>query len=143
MTRVPRRALDESGMVTAFVVLMTLSLVMFIGLVLDGGYTLAARREAIDEADGAARAAAQALTLETRGSRVAVLDPGRAQAAVDAFLIPAGHSGRASVTGDTVTVTVSFPQRLYILGAGGLFSVTVTGRGTARAVPGVETSPAP
>ncbi len=139
----PRRAADEGGMVTAFVVLMTLSLVMSIGLVLDGGYTLAARREAIDEADGAARAGAQAINVQTRGSRLAVLDPGRAQAAVDSFLAPTGHAGRASVRGDTVTVTVSFRQRLYILGAGGLSSVTVTGRGTARAVPGVLTSRSP
>ena len=124
-------------MVTAFVVLMTLSLIMFIGLVLDGGYTLAARREAIDEADGAARAAAQAINPQTRSGRQAVLDPARAQAAVDAFLAPTGHNGQASVNGDTVTVMVSFRQRLYILGAGGLFSATVTGRGTARAVPGV------
>jgi Flp pilus assembly protein TadG len=126
-------------MVTAFVVMITVALVMFIGLVLDGGYTLAARREAIDEADGAARAAAQAVTVQTRTSRSAVLDPGRAQTAVDSFLSPTGHRGRALVNGDTVTVTVTFRQQLYILGAGGLFSVTVTGRGTARAVPGVET----
>jgi uncharacterized membrane protein len=136
---VNRGGAAEVGMVTAFVVIITLALVLFIGLVLDGGYTLAARREAIDEADGAARAAAQAITPATRSSSGAVLDPGQAQTAVDTFLGPTGHSGRASVSGDAVTVTVSFPQRLYILGAGGLFSVTVTGRGTARAVRGVET----
>jgi uncharacterized membrane protein len=129
---------DEQGMVTAFVVMMTLSLVMFIGLVLDGGYTLAARREAIDEADGAARAAAQSVTAGTRSSTGTAVDSGQAQAAVDSFLTPTGHRGQASVNGDTVTVTISFPQPLYILGAGGLFSVTVTGRGTARAVTGVE-----
>src|ERR1700737_3055187 len=95
---------DEKGMVTAFVVLITLALVMFIGLVLDGGYTLAARREAIDEADGAARAAAQAVNLQTRTSPTAALDARRAQAAVDLFLGPTGHTGRASVSGDTVTV---------------------------------------
>lgn len=134
---------DEHGMVTAFVVLITLTLVLFIGLVLDGGYTLAARREAIDEADGASRAAAQAIDPSTRTSLGAVLDARQAQAAVDAFLRPTGHAGQASVSGDTVTVTVSFPQRLYILGAGGLLSVTVHGRGTAQAVRGVLTSGSP
>jgi uncharacterized membrane protein len=134
----PEPSVDERGMVTAFVVLITLALVLFIGLVLDGGYTLAARREAIDEADGAARAAAQAINLRTRASGRAVLDPGQAQAAVDSFLSPTGHRGLASASGDTVTVTVSFSQRLYILGAGGLFSVTVSGRGTAQAVSGIE-----
>ncbi len=134
---------DENGMVTAFVVLITLTLVLFIGLVLDGGYTLAARREAIDEADGASRAAAQAIDPLTRTAPAAVLDAAQAQAAVDTFLRPTGHTGQASMSGDTVTVTVSFPQRLYMLGAGGLFSVTVRGRGTARAVRGVETGGGP
>ena len=130
-------------MVTAFVVIITLALVMFIGLVLDGGYTLAARREAIDEADGAARAAAQALNLQTRTSHGAVLDPADAQAAVDSYLAPTGHTGQVTVNGDTVTVTVSFRQPTYILGAGGLFSVTVTGRGSAQAVTGVATGGSP
>ncbi len=141
VTDVPGRG--EAGMVTAFVVVMTMALVLFIGLVLDGGYTLAARREAIDEADGAARAAAQAVNPLTRTSGAARLDPNQAQAAVDRFLSPTGHSGQASVNGDAVTVTVTFPQRLYILGAGGLFSVTVSGRGSARAVLGVKTGGAP
>ena len=130
----------EAGMVTAFVVAITLALVLFIGLVLDGGYTLAARREAIDEADGAARAAAQAISLTSRASSVATIDPARAQGAVDTFLAPVGHVGHATVDGDTVTVTVSFRQPMYVLGAGGLFSVTVTGRGAARAVRGVGNS---
>lgn len=141
MTSGQRR--DEEGMVTAFVVLITLALVLFIGLVLDGGYTLAARREAIDEADGAARAAAQSVDPLTRTSHHAVLDAGAAQAAVDSFLVPTGHQGRAVVAGDTVTVTISFPQRMYILGAGGLFSITVTGHGSARAVAGVQTGGPP
>ncbi|MDP9073354.1 MAG: pilus assembly protein TadG-related protein [Actinomycetota bacterium] len=133
------RARDQAGTVTVFVVSMTMALVLFIGLVLDGGATLAARREAIDEADGAARAAAQAIAPPTRGSAVATIDPGRAQGAVDAFLAPTGHGGQAVVQGDAVTVTVSFRQPMYVLGAGGLMSVTVTGRGTARAVSGIDT----
>jgi hypothetical protein len=128
---------DERGVITAFVVVMTTALILVAGLVLDGGYTLAARRQAIDEADGAARAAAQAVAVSTRGG-VVTLDPGRAQAAVDAFLAPTGHAGQASVRGDAVTVTVSFSRRMLILGIGGLVSVQVTGRGTARAVPGIE-----
>ena len=38
---------DEAGMVTALVVSITAALLLFTGLVLDGGYLLAARREAI------------------------------------------------------------------------------------------------
>ncbi len=128
---------DERGVVTAFVVIMSMALILVAGLVLDGGYTLAARREAIDEADGAARAAAQVLAVSTRSGLVS-LDAGRAQPAVDAFLAQTGHSGTAVVHDDTVTVTVSFSRRMLILGIGGLVSVRVTGIGSARAVPGIE-----
>jgi hypothetical protein len=130
---------DERGVVTAFVIVLTTALILVAGLVLDGGYTVAARREAIDEADGAARAAAQALAVSTRGGTIA-LDAGRAQAAVDAFLAPTGHAGEATVQGDAVTVTVSFSRRMLILGVGGLVSARVTGRGSARAVPGIASA---
>jgi Flp pilus assembly protein TadG len=124
-------------MVTAFVVTITFALVVVVGLVLDGGYTLAARRQAIDEAEGAARAAAQAVTLSARSGPVAI-DQDRAQQAVDAFLAPTGHTGTASVQGDVVTVTVSFARRMLILGIAHLLSVQITGRGTAHAVRGIK-----
>jgi Flp pilus assembly protein TadG len=136
------RASDEQGMVTAFVVTLTLALLVVIGLVLDGGYSLAARREAIDEADGAARAAAQSVGLSSRRGPV-VLDQGRAQAAADAFLAPTGHAGQATVQGDAVTVTVSFPHRMLILGVGHLLSIRVRGRGIAHAVRGIEKGAGP
>ena len=127
---------DERGVITIFVVTMTTAMILVVGLVLDGGYTLAARREALDEADGAARAAAQAVSASSRDG-VVTLDPARAQSAVDTFLAPTGHAGRATVQGDVVTVSVSFPHRMLILGIGHLFSVQVTGRGSARAVRGI------
>jgi hypothetical protein len=35
---------DERGVVTAFVIVLTTALILVAGLVLDGGYTLAARK---------------------------------------------------------------------------------------------------
>jgi Flp pilus assembly protein TadG len=128
---------NENGMVTAFVVTLTLALLVVVGLVLDGGYTLAARREAIDEADGAARAAAQSVALTIRNGPV-VLDQSRAQVAADAFLAPTGHAGQASVHGDVVTVTVTFRHRMLILGIGHLLSLQVSGKGSAHAVRGIK-----
>jgi uncharacterized membrane protein len=130
---------DEAGMVTAFVVSITAALLLFIGLVLDGGYLLAARREAIDEAEGAARAAAQAVATPARAGSL-TLDPARAQAAVDNFLAPTGHRGVATVNGDVVVVTVSFSHPMLILGIGGLTARTVTGTGTARVERGIGTA---
>jgi uncharacterized membrane protein len=134
---------DEGGMVTALVVSITLALLLFTGLVLDGGYLLAARREAIDEAEGAARAAAQAIATPARSAGSLTLDPARAQAAADNFLAPTGHRGVAAVNGDVVVVTVSFSHPMLLLGIGGLTARTVTGRGTARVERGIETAEGP
>jgi hypothetical protein len=130
-------------MVTAFVVSITAALLLFIGLVLDGGYLLAARRQAIDEADGAARAAAQAIATPARSTTPLVLDPARAQAAADSFLARTGHRGVAVVNGDVVVVTVSFSHPMIILGVGGLVARTVTGTGTAHVVHGIKTAEGP
>jgi uncharacterized membrane protein len=127
-------------MVTALVVSITAALLLFSGLVLDGGYLLAARRQAIDEADGAARAAAQAIATPARSAGTLPVDPARAQAAVDEFLAPTGHRGVAVVDGDVVVVTISFSHPMVILGIGGLTARTVTGRGTARVERGIETA---
>jgi Flp pilus assembly protein TadG len=127
---------DERGVITVFVVTMTTAMILVVGLVLDGGYTLAARREALDEADGASRAAVQAVSASARDG-VVTIDTARAQSAVDTYLAPTGHTGIATVQGDEVTVSVSFPHRMVILGIGHLVSVRVTGRGTARAVRGI------
>jgi Flp pilus assembly protein TadG len=127
---------DERGVITVFVVTMTTAMIVVVGLVLDGGYTLAARREALDEADGAARAAVQAVSASARDG-VVTIDAARAQSAVDTYLAPTGHTGIATVQGDVVTVSVSFPHGMLILGIGHLVSVRVTGRGSARAVRGI------
>lgn len=131
------RAPDERGQITAFMAIFVLTLLAVAGLVIDGGYTLAAKRRAINEAEGAARAGAQALLPGSLRQGEALPDPVRAKAAADAYLLHTGHSGTVDVTVDRVVVTVSFPQKMMILGIGGLASVTVTGRGEARAVRGI------
>ena len=69
---------------------MAAALVLMIGLVLDGGLTLAARERALGEAQEAARAGAQAVNLATyRQDGNLVLDP--AQAEADARRLPGQH----------------------------------------------------
>ncbi len=132
----PRR--DERGQVTAFVVVFALALLVLAGLVLDGGYVLAARRQATNEAEGAARAGAATLAVDTyRGTGPVRLDPARAEAAARAYLRQTGHAGDVAVSGDRVVVVVRFDQPLQILGVAGLGSQSVTGRAEARAVRGV------
>lgn len=130
----------QDGQVTLFVVVATMALLVLAALVLDGGYVLAARRRAIDEANGAARAAVQALAPATyRTSADVVLDPAAATAAAQDYLAAAGHTGTVGVDGAEVTVSVRFDQPMALLGIIGIDEISVTGVGRARSVRGVET----
>ena len=121
-----------------YVAIISVGLLVLCGLVVDGGYVLAGRRRAIDEANGAARAGAEALTgADYRTGGDVTLDPGRAESAAQEFLAATGHTGTVTVNGDEVTVQTSFGQQTALLGIIGIRSVTVSGRGRARAVDGV------
>src|SRR3546814_18538830 len=61
----PGRVVNERGSVTAFVVIMTSALLAMAGLVIDGGYALAAHRRALNEAEAAVTAGAPAVQLDT------------------------------------------------------------------------------
>lgn len=131
------RLRDEDGMVTAFVTIFVVALIFVTGLVLDGGYVLAARREAANVAGQAARAGAQQLDVgRLRSEDVDALDVAAAQGAAHDFLRRVGHDGVVVADEERVTVTVEIERPLLILGIGGLTSVTVSGTGEARGVQG-------
>ena len=82
----------DDGQITAFVVVMAAALVLLIGLVLDGGLTLAARERALGEAQEAARAGAQGINLAAyRQNGSLILSPAKALA--DAGAEIAAHQG--------------------------------------------------
>ena len=124
---------SESGAVTAFVVVFAFTLLLVAGLVIDGGFLLAARRQAINEAEAASRAGAQAVVSPSSSK----LDPVDARRLALAYLVQTGHEGTVTTNGDTITVEVSFERPMTILGAGGLKSVTVHGRGNAHGLRGI------
>lgn len=130
---------DEQGMVTATVVIFTVTLLAVAGLVFDGGTLLTAKRRAVNEADAAARAGAQAVDVSSLRSGGAVLvDPAMAEDQAREYLARVGHEGTVSVEGANVRVEVSFVERLSILGAFGVGPRTIKGVGVARAVQGVQ-----
>jgi hypothetical protein len=132
------RAREERGQLTLFVVFATVALVILAGLVVDGGYVLAARRRAIDEANGAARAGAEALApsgYRTGGN--VVLDADAAVGAAQGYLAATGHTGTVNVDGDRVSVNLSFAQPTTLLRIVGMNAVTVSGRGEARSLRGI------
>ena len=133
--------MSERGSVTIFVVILSVALLLVGGLVLDGGYTLAAHRRAFNEAEAAARAGAQAVDLDAlRGTGEVQLDPDAARARAESHLAETGHRGAVEVDGDTVLVTVSFRQPMVILSVAGVGPLEIKGQGSARAVRGVVTA---
>ena len=128
---------DERGTVTAFVASFVVALLAVAGLVADGGFVLAAKRQAADEAEAAARAGAQALDEDAlrRGGTVA-LDTAAARGRALDYLAVTGHRGTVEVAGDSVRVEVSFERHLTLLGMFGMGPVPVSGIGEAHGVRG-------
>ena len=130
--------MSERGSVTVVVVVFTVALLLVGGLVLDGGYTLAAHRRAFNEAEAAARTGAQAVDLDVlRATGEVRLDHGAARELAESYLAEAGHQGLVEVDGDSVHVRLSFEQPMLILSIVGVGPLEVNGEGKARAVRGV------
>jgi hypothetical protein len=124
----------EAGMVTAFVVIFTVALLVMAGLVLDGGLALSAKVRAIDDAQAAARAGAQAINIPLyRSTGQITLDPAEASADAEQYLAQAGQSGTVTVNGDQVTVRITVTQPTQLLSLAGIHHLTVSGSGTATA----------
>ncbi|WP_322936906.1 hypothetical protein [Nocardioides bizhenqiangii] len=103
----PDRHRDERGTATAFVVGMSITLVVVAGLVVDGGGALNAKMTLADDVEAAAVAGAQA-TDELRLRDEGVLVINRAEAHERALALLAGRGYERidiDVTDETVTVT--------------------------------------
>jgi hypothetical protein len=132
---------DESGQVTAFVVVFMVALIAIAGLVIDGGVALAAQRRAMNEAQAAARAGAEALDVQQyRDNGVSEINQSDAKGAVDRYMATADKTATYTVNfigTDTVVVDEKFDQALNILGVVGVGSITANGHGTARTAHGI------
>lgn len=126
------RPRKERGAATVFVVLFTIALLAVAGLVIDGGYALGAKREAMNTAEQAARAGADALDPAALRDGQTRVDPGRAVNAARTYLRTVGAQGSVDVVGGEVTVTVTARQDTTLLSAVGVTSIPI--RATATAV---------
>ncbi|MFT7837734.1 hypothetical protein Q5530_16490 [Saccharothrix sp. BKS2] len=123
---------------TSFVVVLTTGVLALAGLTLDGGLALAAAVRATGQAEAAARAGAQAVDLTAyRGSGTLRVMPDQAVTAARAHLAAEGVTGTVTVSGDTVTVTVTASQPTQLLGLVGIGSLRVHGQGSAHPQRGV------
>ncbi len=97
---------EEVGVVTAFVVVMAIALLLVTGLVFDGGRAIVAKRHAINVAEQAARAGAQAIDI-------VVFDGGRAIVAKRHAINVAEQAARAGAQAiDIASVRSGGPYRL-------------------------------
>ncbi|MFP5375800.1 MAG: pilus assembly protein TadG-related protein, partial [Acidimicrobiia bacterium] len=85
------RRRGEAGVVTLFVVALMAVFVALGGLVVDGGVLLDARRRAINEAEAAARAGAQALAPGAVRAGASDVSVAGAEEAVRRYVAATGH----------------------------------------------------
>jgi Flp pilus assembly protein TadG len=140
--------------ITVLVVMLTSSLMLVIGLVVDGGSARAARSDALDEAGSAARAAAQMIDEGAlRRDRQVVLDPVAARKAAADFVASAGDkadititeqptpapgalSARVAAAPSEITVTVTRTVATQFLWAVGINAITESATATVSPEPG-------
>ena len=124
----------DRGVVSGFVVGLGLALVVMVGLAIDSGRLVAARTEAADHAENAARLAAQEVSLIRLGVRT--IDPARARAVVSAYLDRHGVEGSVTIEHRSVTVTVRAEQVTTLLHLVGIDSRSMSAVRTATIVAG-------
>jgi hypothetical protein len=135
----PSRLRGTRGTANALIIVaFTGVMLVAAGLAHDGSRVLAARREAVDVADQAARAGVQAVDAGAARAGQVGVDAAAAVAEANRFVDAAGLRGSAAWSGDRLWVTVTIPVDLPLLSSAGLASTTVTGEGSARIVRGIS-----
>ena len=122
-----------------FLVVLLLAVFAVFGLVVDGGARLDGQRDATNQAEQAARAAAQAINpTSLRDGGSAVLDPAAARAAASRYLATVGNVTLIGVhvTATMVTISVSTTVQPAVLSIIGVHTLTVTGTGRAELLRG-------
>ncbi len=123
---------DERGTITAFVAVVATALVLVAGMAYDGGQVIAAHNAARNDAERAARAGAQQIDLDhLRSTNEPLLDVVAAESAAVDYLERSGARGTATVSGTSITVTVTAVQPMLILPGA---DRTITVHETATAV---------
>ena|ERR1700722_7969704 len=131
-----RRERDE-GSLTVFAAVISVSLMLLIGLVVDAGRAQSDRMYVTAYAQEAARSGASQLSVDALRSGQVVVAPGPAINAADSYLASISQTGWASVSGDTVTVHVKTSESTVILGLVGINRIGISVAASATDVHGV------
>jgi Flp pilus assembly protein TadG len=129
----------DAGAVALTLALFMVALLAMAGLVIDGGASLAARAQAHDLADQAARAGADALSpqsLRAQTPQELRIDPDAARTAALSFLRAADATGTITIGQHDVSVTAHVQRQAVILSAFGLHDMSATATSSATIVHG-------
>lgn len=144
MTRLRSAKARDAGNASIILVLLAPALFGVAGLVVDGGRAINARQRAADQAEQAARAAADALDVDAvRAGAALVLDPLAARAAAERYLAASGATGTVAVRQGTVSVTVTGTTSTVFFAVIGIDKINVTGTATARPARGIVSEERP
>lgn len=127
----------ETGSISAFIAVFSVAAFALMGLIVDGGSALVARQSAADEAEQAARAGAGALSVDALRSGSLQIDQAQAVKNAEEFMMAAGHSGTASVSDGTVSVSIHYEIHTQILGIIGIDTLPVSASASAVDLQGV------
>jgi len=144
MTQRTCRHSNDRGSSTPMLVILLLTMVLFVGLVADGGAIFTARREAQNSALAAARAGSNQVDTDSLFQGDPTLDSGKATAAVTSAVVASGHtlvSHSVSNVDVSVTVSKSVPMRFFTIL--GISNVTVTEDAKAQLLSALESQDSP
>jgi len=124
----------DRGSASVSFLLVSVTLIVVIGLVVDG----AGKIQANERADLVAASAARTATNSIGGDTVRVgsltLDAAKATTAGEAYLAAAGMPGTVTVNGEVVTVTVSTTYSTRFLSLIGIVELPGAGEASARLI---------
>ncbi len=128
-------ARNERGSASIWAILVISgAFTVLLGLVVDGGRVIDARIAASRAAAQAARVGADSLSSASVRDGHDAISVEAAKARAQNYLHDAGMSGAVSVSGDTVTVTVTGASETQILGVIGIASFPIEESESAQAI---------
>lgn len=125
---------DERGSITPMFVVFVPTLVLVIGLVVDGAGKIQANENAQTIASGASRAAANSVASQVIVNGGLSLDNHRAQIAARDYIEAAGMTGTVTVTGNEIHVTVETTYATKFISIVGITALPAEASATAEII---------
>lgn len=125
---------DDRGSITPFFVVFVPTLIVLVGLVVDGAGKIQANENAQAIASGASRAAANAIAAGVVTNGGLALDNNRARVAATDYIEASGMRGTVNVAGNRISVTVETSYSTKFVSIIGIPSLPAEASATAELI---------